>query len=183
MVTTPLLEKKLLKTENLTTSDDVQNVLRRLQQARRVLKVLTRFTNVLRILKQTGRLTKVLKKWNIWKRQWSQSVGSIQIRLRVSLMNLLIKGRTQSCGQNRLLIIDDGKWFETSYVASQFFCTSVGTILLYGKTCVRRTLRGEVLAHLRSRCGVTLRWIYLGEFGICRYVGCILLCMVGEWCL
>ena len=83
----------------------------------------------------------------------------------------LIKGRKQSYGQNRLLIFYDDKWFEPSYVASQLFCTSVGTIPIYSKTCVRRTLHGEVLAHPCSRCGVTPRCRYLGEFVICRYVG------------
>ena len=84
---------------------------------------------------------------------------------------LMLKGRKQSYGQNRLLIIYDDKWFEPSYVTSRLLCTSVGAIPLYGKTCVRRTLRGEVLAHPCSRCGVTLCWRYIGEFGICRYVG------------
>ena len=82
------------------------------------------------------------------------------------------KGYKQLYGQNRLIIIYDDKWFEHSYVASRVFCTCVGTMPLYGKMCVCRTLYGEVLAHPHSRCGVILRCRYLGEFGICRYVGC-----------
>ena len=50
---------------------------------------------------------------------------------------------------------------------------------MYGKIFVRRTLSGEVLAHPRSRCGVTLRCIYLGEFGIWRYVGRRFWCIAG----
>ena len=60
----------------------------------------------------------------------------------------MLKGRKQWYGQNRLLIIYDDKWFEPSYVASRLFCTSVGTIPLYGKMCVHRTIRGEVLANV-----------------------------------
>ena len=87
------------------------------------------------------------------------------------IIHLVLKGRKKLYGQNRLLIIYDDKWFELSYVASKLFCTCLCTIPLYGKTCVRGTLHGEVLAHPRSRCGMTLRCRYLGEFGICRYVG------------
>ena len=65
-VTTPFLYKKLFTTENFTTSDELQtNVLRILQQVRRLLKILMRFTNILRRLQQMRRLTKVLKTWNI----------------------------------------------------------------------------------------------------------------------
>ena len=92
----------------------------------------------------------------------------------------MLKVIKPSYGQNSLLIIYDDKWFEPSYVASGLFCTSVGTIPLYGKTCVCRMLCGEILAHPRIRCGVTLRWIYLDEFGICRYVSCRFLWIVGE---
>ena len=88
----------------------------------------------------------------------------------IKLDVFLLKGRKQSYGQNRLLIIYDDKWSEPGYVASQLFCTYVGTIPLYGKMCVHRTLRGEVLVHPRSRCGVTLRCRYLGEFSMFRYV-------------
>ena len=99
------------------------------------------------------------------------------------MLLILLMRRKQLYSQNSLLIIYDDKWFEPSHVASRLFCTSVGTIPLYGKTCVRRTLRGEVLGHPRSRCGVRLRCRYLSEFGICRYVSCRLWWMVGEWCL
>ena len=61
------------------------NVLRILQQVSRLLKVLMMFKNVLIILQQMRRLTKVLKNWKIRKMQWSQSIGRIQIILRVGL--------------------------------------------------------------------------------------------------
>ena len=60
-----LPEKKLLTTERVTTSDEVHNHTKKLQQLRRLLKVLMRFTNVLRILQQMRRLTNVLKNWKI----------------------------------------------------------------------------------------------------------------------
>ena len=43
-------------------------------------------------------------------------------------------------------MIYDDIWFEPSYVASRLVCTRVGTIPLYSKTCLRKTLCGEVLA-------------------------------------
>ena len=63
----------------------------------------------------------------------------------------MLKGRKQSYVQNRLLIIYYYKWFEPSYVASQLFCTIVGTIPMYGKTCVCSTLHGEVLENNNKR--------------------------------
>ena len=57
---------------------------------------------------------------------------------------LLLKGRKKLYGQNRFKIIYDNKWFNPSYVESRLFCPSIGTIPLYGKTCVCRSLRGEV---------------------------------------
>ena len=65
-----------------------KNVLRILKQMRRLLKVLMNFKNVLSILQQMMRLINILKTWKIWKRQWSQSVGRIQISLRVSLKDI-----------------------------------------------------------------------------------------------
>ena len=44
-----------------------------------------RFTNALRRLQQVRRLTKVLKNWNILNRQWSQSVVRTHISLRFGL--------------------------------------------------------------------------------------------------
>ena len=62
---TLLLEKKLLTTEKVPTSDEVSNVPRILQQVSRLLKALIRFKNVLRILQQMRRLIKVPKNWKI----------------------------------------------------------------------------------------------------------------------
>ena len=45
----------------------------------------------------------------------------------------VLKGRKQSYGQNRLLIIYDDKWCKPRYVASLLLCTIIGTIPLYGK--------------------------------------------------
>ena len=92
---------------------------------------------------------------------------------------VVLKGREQSYGKTRLLIIFGDKWYKPSYVASLFFCSFVGTIPLYSKTCVCRTLCGEVLAHPCSRCGVTLCCRYLGDFGIWRYVGRKFWCIAG----
>ena len=47
-------------------------------------------------------------------------------------------------------MIYDDKWFKPSYAASRLFYTIVGTISLYGKMCVRRTLSGEVFAKVRA---------------------------------
>ena len=61
VVTTSFLENKLLTTEKLQQLIRCTNVLRRLQQLSRLLKVLMRFTNVLRRLQKSKMLKKVPK--------------------------------------------------------------------------------------------------------------------------
>ena len=48
MVTTPFVEKKLLTTEKVTTSDEVHKIIDKVTTSEEVLKVLIRFTEVLR---------------------------------------------------------------------------------------------------------------------------------------
>ena len=51
MVTTSFSKKKVLTTEKVTTSDDVQKRTEKIKKVRRLLNVMMRFTNVLRRLK------------------------------------------------------------------------------------------------------------------------------------
>ena len=88
MTTTPLSEKKLLKTEKVKTSDEVQKSTEKITTSRGVDK------GTGEVHKRTNNITtneevdKGYENWNIRKRQWSQSVGRIQIILRASLYYL-----------------------------------------------------------------------------------------------
>ena len=82
------MEKQLLTTEKVTTSDEVHKRTDKVTTSEEVLKVLIRFTKVLRILQQMRRLKKVLKNCKIQKMKWLQYVGRIQKSLRVSIKDI-----------------------------------------------------------------------------------------------
>ena len=85
VVTTPLSEKKLLTNEKVTTSSEVQKSTEKITRSEEVVKGNDEVQKHTDNITKMRRLKKVLKNRKIQKRQWSQSVERIQIRLRVSL--------------------------------------------------------------------------------------------------
>ena len=88
VVTTPLTEKKLLTTENITKSDEAH------KRTENITTSEEGFKGTDEVQKRTEKNTtneevyKGTKNWKIQKRQWSQSVGRIQISLRVGINDI-----------------------------------------------------------------------------------------------
>ena len=85
---TSLPENKLLKTERVTTRDEVHKCTYNITTSEEFVKVTDDVHKYTENITTNEKVEKVTENWKIWNRKWSKYVGRIQISLRVSLKDL-----------------------------------------------------------------------------------------------
>ena len=85
---TLLLEKKSLTTERVTISDEVHTCTEKITTIEEVVKGTDEVHKRTEKNTTNEEVDKGTENWMILKRQWSQSIGRIQISLRVSLKDI-----------------------------------------------------------------------------------------------